>query len=282
MGRCGKSIDTFHHAGLFSEIVRIGRHECDTMHKKKVFRIVKNGALCNIQLSSQGQTRYAYVSRGSVTSDGSCTPEADMMRNGREYDRPLINTTLTITISSGTAIVSVEESLIKFPNGNNCKLQDETCFDADYGDVFWTVSTPSCEGSESEKSLVYEGPGTLVRDVAGNTSIEYVHVHYAGYDFQVLLKNRQEIICGYRSFYNEHPSLFVTLLSSNGPKFPLRRKVTAVDVRLLNFVNSKLVYSFRHVRQEVSKLFDLFNHDRCQAHNRITQNLLSIVLLSPQ
>lgn len=107
-------------------------------------------------------------------------------------------------------------------------------------------------------------------------------MHFGGYDFQVLLKNRQEMICGYRSYYTEHPNLFVTLLSSQGPKFPLRRQVTAVDVSLLNFVNSKLVYSFRHIRQEVSKLFDLFNHDRCQAHNRITQNLLSIALLSPQ
>lgn len=56
MGRCGKSIDTIHHAGLFSEIVRIGRHECDTMHKKKVFRIVKDGSFSDIQLSSKGQS----------------------------------------------------------------------------------------------------------------------------------------------------------------------------------------------------------------------------------
>lgn len=265
MGRCGKSIDTFHNAGLFSEIIRVDRHEWDTMQKKKTFRIVKEGVFSDIQLSHDGQTRYAYVSRGSVTPDGSCTPGANLVRNGREYDRPLINTELTITISSGTSIVSIEESLIKFPNGKNCRLQDESCFDADYGDVFWNVPTPSCEESESEKSLVYEGPGTLVRDVNGNTTVEYIHVHYSGYDFQVLLQSRQELICGYRSFYTEHPSLFVTLLSTSGPKFPLKRKVTAVDVSLLNFVNSKLVYSFRHVKQEVSRLFDLFNHDRCQS-----------------
>nr|AWW13462.1 putative glycoprotein [Aedes anphevirus] len=282
MGRCGRTIDTFHHAGLFSEIIRVDRHECDVMHKKKVFRIVKEGSFSDIQLSPDGQTRYAYVSRGYVSPDGSCTPGADLVKNGREYDRPLINTELTITISTGTSIVSVEESQIRFPNGKSCKLQEESCFDADYGDVFWSVPTPSCDESESEKSLVYEGPGMLVRDVNGNSTVEYIHVHYSGYDFQVLLQSRQELICGYRSFYTEHPRLFVTLLSVNGPKFPLKRRVTAVDVSLLNFVNSKLVYSFRHIKQEVSRLFDLFNQDRCQSHNRVTQNLLSIALLSPQ
>lgn len=67
MGRCGKSIDTFHNAGLFSEIIRVDRHEWDTMHKKKTFRIVKEGVFSDIQLSHDAQTRYAYVSRGSVT-----------------------------------------------------------------------------------------------------------------------------------------------------------------------------------------------------------------------
>lgn len=282
MGRCGKSIDTFHDAGLFSDVVRVSREECTKMHEKGTFRILKNGDLIDIQLTRDGQTRYSYVSRGSVTSDGSCTPGPSIVRNGREYDRPLINTELLITISSGVAIVAVEEKLMKLPNGNNCPLGIENCFDADYGDVFWRVPVPSCNDAESEKSLVYEGPGTLVHDMTGVDTISYVHVHYGGYDFQVLLDKRQEMICGYRSFYTEHPRLFITILSPTGPRFPLQRRVTAVDVSLLSFVNSKLVYSFRHISQEVTRLFDLFNHDRCQAHNRITQNLLSIAVLSPQ
>lgn len=174
MGRCGKSIDTFHNAGLFSEIIRVDRHEWDTMQKKKTFRIVKEGVFSDIQLSHDGQTRYAYVSRGSVTPDGSCTPGANLVRNGREYDRPLINTELTITISSGTSIVSIEESLIKFPNGKNCRLQDESCFDADYGDVFWNVPTPSCEESEPEKAWYTKGrepwSGMLMETPRSNTS----------------------------------------------------------------------------------------------------------------
>lgn len=282
MGRCGLVIDTFHNAGLYSDVVRVAREECKSMHDRNLYRIVKGGALVDIQLNPKGQTRYSYVSRGSVKPDGSCTPGADFVKDGREYDRPLVNTELTITKSTGTAIVAVEDKLVKLPNGNNCPLHEEACFDADYGDVFWKVPIPSCSGDEAEKSLVYEGPGTLVQDTAENTSVSYIHVHYGGYDFQVLLDRRQEIICGYRSYYTEHPRLFVTILSGDGPNFPLKRKVSAVDVSLLSFVNSKLVYSFRHIRQEVGRLFDLFNHDRCQSHNRITQNLLSIALLSPQ
>lgn len=35
------------------------------------------------------------------------------------------------------------------------------------------------------------------------------------------------------------------------------------------------MYSFQHVKQEVSKLFDLFNFDRCKVHNRISQSMMS-------
>lgn len=180
MGRCGRSIDTFHNAGLFSEIVRVTREDCTNMHDRKTFGIVKERGLSDIQLNPNGQTRYSYVRRGSVTSDGSCTPGANLVRNGREYDRSLINTELVLTISTGTAIVSVEDKLLKLPNGNNCQLHEENCFDADYGDVFWKVPFPSCDDASSEKSLVYEGPGTLVKDTAGSTAVSYIHVHYGG------------------------------------------------------------------------------------------------------
>lgn len=282
MGRCGRSIDTFHHAGLFSSISHPSRESCLRMHTQGLLSIVANTEMIDITVKPNEQTRFSYVSRGFVDSSGSCTPGPTLVREGRVYERPLVNTELVIILSKGTAMVLVEENQIRFPNGKTCRLSDDTCFDADYGEVFWTTLKPLCDGPESEKSLVYEGRATLVTDHTGNKTVQYVQVNYGGYDFQVLLEEKHEMICGYRSLHTEHPSLFVTFLSTTGPTFPLKRKMTSVDVSLLNFVNSKLVYSFRHVKQEVSRLFDLFNMDRCHAHNRITQNMMSLALLPPQ
>lgn len=282
MGRCGRSIDTFHNAGLFSSISHPSRESCTRMHQQGLLSVMSSSEMIDVTVKPNEQTRFSYVSRGSVDASGSCTPGPTLYREGRVYERPLVNTELIITLSTGVGMVMVEENQIRFPNGKSCKLSDNNCFDSDYGEVFWSTPTPSCEGPESEKSLVYEGRATLVTDHTGNKTVQYVQVNYGGYDFQVLLDDRNEMVCGYRSSYTEHPSLFVTFLSQTGPVFPLKRRVTSVDVSLLNFVNSKLVYSFRHVKQEVNRLFELFNQDRCNAHNRITQNMMSLALLSPQ
>lgn len=82
--------------------------------------------------------------------------------------------------------------------------------DADYGDIFWSLPLPSCDGPESEKSLIYDGPAILVADNTGSEVVEYIHVNYGGYDFQVLLQNDREIVCDYTSRLTEHPRLFIT------------------------------------------------------------------------
>lgn len=167
---------------------------------------------------------------------------------------------MAITIGKGKALVNVEERTIKFPNGNVCPLSDEECYDADYGNMFWKLPSPQCDGPGSEKSLVYEVQWTLVTDYTTFPHTEFVQVNH---DFQILLSDRTENICGYHSGLTEHPSLFVTLLPSNGPDF------------------SKLVYSFRLIKVEVTKLFDLFSLDRCKVHNRISQHMLTLAVLSP-
>lgn len=121
------------------------------MHTKNLLRIVANNELTDIVVNPQQQTRFSYVSWDSIDTSGSYTPGATIVRDGRVYDRPLVNTDLIITLPKGTALVAVEEKQIRFPNGNSCQLSDETCFDADYGEVFWTTPKPTCEGPEFEK-----------------------------------------------------------------------------------------------------------------------------------
>lgn len=281
MGRCGKTIDTYYPDGLFSEVVPLSREDCVTMINKLTLRVTRNGDPLELHLSAGGETRQSYVSRGSVTLGGSCSHGASFIKNGKEYDRPVTNTDLRAKYSKGKALLNVEENLVKFPNGNTCKYQDETCYDADYGYIFWSIVKPQCSGVESEKHLVYSGKGQLITDFSADPVSQYVQVNHNGYDFQILLLSRVEYICGYRSHHTEHPSLFATILPSDGPAFGIKRKIPAVDVSLMNFVNSKLVYSFRHTQKEVTRLYEMFNQDRCKIHNRVTQNLMTLAVLSP-
>lgn len=220
--------------------------------------------------------KVSLVTRGHI-SQGSCTPGETLEMNGRIYDRPVVNTELTVKFVTGAGIVDVEEKTIsvgsvKFP------LMPETSFDAGLGHVFWSVPVPDCSGDDP-KSLVFV-PAELVVDRSNGH--RFIQVTHSGYDFQILLENRTSYICGLLSHYTEHPKLFVTFLSDDQPSMRLSTKVGARDVNMLNYVNSKIVYSFRHVRASVIELFRMFKQDRCNTSNRITQNLKTLALLSPK
>lgn len=123
-------------------------------------------------------TRVSLVTRGYI-SQGSCTPGEMLEMNGRIYDRPIVNTEVTIKYTTGTGIVDVEEKTItvgpvKFP------LAPETAFDSELGYIFWSVPVPDCTGNDP-KSMVYEGFAELVLD--SSNGHRFVQVTHSGYDF---------------------------------------------------------------------------------------------------
>ena len=111
---------------------------------------------------------------------------------------------------------------------------------------------------------------------------QYVHVNQGDYDFQVKLGKPGTSICGFNSFSTEHPRLFVTIVPQNSPEFPMVKPVGSEDVNLLNYINSKFVYVMRHTKQEVDRLFRLFEQERGHMQNRITENLMTLALISPK
>lgn len=276
VSRCGKSIDTLHYGALFSDIVKVSWEDCKNMIERGFYRMFTPKGPIDISTKG-GLTQLSLVTRGHIP-EGSCTPGDTFQMNGREYDRPIVNSQITIKYSKGTAIVDVEEKTItvgsvKFP------LTQEEAFDAESGYVFWNVPVPDCSGKDP-KSLVYEGYAESVLDKSNGH--QFIQVTHSGYDFQILLENRSTYICGLLSHYTEHPKLFVTFLSENQPSMNIVSKVGPRDVNMLNYINSKIVYSFRHVRASVLELYRLFKQDRCKTNNRITQNLMTLALLSPK
>lgn len=278
---CAKwaGIDRFHRGSMFSTVVDVSREECDRMFESKVYytRSTVNDKVVVSLENSIGKV--SIETRGSIV-DKECTPGETFHHRGEVYERPVITTEVKVEHANGTGIVIVDDNIIKFPNGNTCPLSSGYCFSADYGHIYWKVPTPACPSDSTQKSMVYTGNATLVTHHQGGHVEKYIQVTFEGFDFQILMSEQTEHICGYLSFFTEHPGLFITFLGGNRLSFNMP-PVSALDVSLLNYVNSKLVYAVRHVKQEVVKLFDTFHHDRCVTHNRITKNMLTLAVLSP-
>lgn len=279
--RCGKSIDTGLEGGFYSTVPFISRRECEKMINEKSYSAWKNSDRIEIGLDSSGRHSFSFTSRGEITTDGSCTPGNTFSRYGRTYDRPVQNTRMEIRFSVGTARLSHDEDKLIFPSGVSCKYSDSACSHPDYGHLFWDKLIPECGSDKSDKSLIFAGKGKLITNFQGTTPVKYIQIAYDGYDFQVQLLDQTDYVCGYRSYLTEHPRLFVTILGDTSPMFPLTKKVQPLDVNLLNYVNSKIVYSMRHTKQEVERLFELFELDRCNTQNRITSTMLSLATRDP-
>lgn len=278
--RCGKSIDTMYDGGFFTELIPMNKDRCKRMVEDNYIRIKKGSEFTEIQLTGKGFQRYNYLSKGSVDSDFSCTPGESFSRNNYRYDRPLVNTELKIIFTEGEGRINYEDDLITFPNGNQCKYSAGSCFSSEYGYLYWDLQKPICSMDQDQKSLVFKGKATLIT-LYKKEPIQYIQVEYGGYSFQIELRDRFEQICGFQSHLTEHPKLYVTILPSSGPDFPNLNTVNDLDVSLLNYINSKLVYSMRHITNEVNRLFNLFQLERCRTNNRVTKNLLAIAMLSP-
>ncbi|AOR51373.1 putative glycoprotein [Bolahun virus] len=274
--RCGKTIDTFHDGGIFSDEIKVSREECQDIVNKGIYRMFTANGAIDITIKA-GVTKVSVTTRGEIRG-GSCTPGNSLERNGRFYDRPVVQTEIVVRYSTGIGIADIEDKTIaiesiKFP------ISQEQGVDADLGHIFWKIPTPDCSGQDS-KSLVYEGVAELVQD--NSNGHQLVQVTHSGYDFQILIENKTTYICGLLSHYTEHPKLFLTLLSEDQPSMRIESKVGPRDVNMLNYINSKIVYAFRHIRANVIDLYRMFKNDRCQTNNRITKNLMTLALLSPK
>lgn len=276
--RCGSVLDTRARGSNYAEVITLSRRECEDMVTNLRY-VTTSGNVATMNLSPSGRMSVSYTSWGIIDDSGSCKPGPLLIHGGNSYNKHTRNTRLELLYTKGVGRLAIERKALIMPNGMKCNIESESCELADYGQIFWRQPTPQCQSEVGEQSLVYKGPATLVTN--HNSSDSFLHVSFSGHHFQIKVETRTTFICGFKSYYTEHPKLYVTLLDKSFPDFPLKQMV-GTDVNMMNYINSKLVYSMRHIKGQVMSLYHLFEHERCLMQNRITSNLLTLAILSPR
>lgn len=282
--RCGKYSDTPRR--IYSEIFHMPREECVRLiTTNEMILPGQNPSWHNFGKSS-GVSKYSYQSFGSFegsTWSSNCKGSQTLSVGSSRYEWANRITEIEVAYGTSSALLEVDTGRLAFPNGERCDFRAEYCQTASYGDVYWKRDIPVCS-SESPKVVVYKGLGELVTARSKNNRTEmFIQVHHENYDFQIKMEiEAKASICGFPSHHTEHPDLFVTLLDLNSPAFPNLSEVTAENVNLVSYINSKLVYAIRHTKEQVERLYDIFHQERCALQNRITQNLQTLALLSPR
>lgn len=273
--RCGKWGGRDAPMAHYTTLPRISKEDCDEMINKGRYT-PPFSASASIELSGLGYQESSFTSYGSIDADGDCTPGGTLTHRGNTWNRAIRITNLEITTAITTASVDFEENIVVFPNGVRCDYSKGSCEQAEYGYLFWDKLTPVCPGKQH--SMIYQGHAQKIKQ--GNTT--FVQMTHDGYDFQIKLATKTAEVCGFMSYFTEHPQLFITVLSETTFRFPKLEKVNSREINMLNYINSKLVYTMRHTKNEVDRLFRIFEKERCKMQNRISENMMTLAIVSPK
>lgn len=126
------------------------------------------------------------------------------------------------------------------------------------GNIYWKVDTPLCS-AESDKVAVYKGLGELVWLASTTKQLSlYVQVKHNGYYFQMKLENVGKMtVCGLKTSATEHADLFVAIISPTWQSTLSPGKTGGWTECWSHELNSKVVYTMRHPKEQVDNLFDL-------------------------
>lgn len=282
--RCGQYSDT--PRKIYSEVHHMPREDCARLISSNEMTLPGQNPSWHNFGSNPGIAKYSYQSFGSFegsTFSSNCQGGQTLSIGSEKYEWANRITEIEVAYGFSTALLEVDTGRLAFPNGERCDHKSEYCQTASYGDVYWKREIPTCS-SETSKVIVYKGLGEVVTTRGKQNRTEmFIQVQHENYDFQIKMELESKAsICGFPSHHTEHPDLFVTLLDLNSPAFPNLNEVTAENVNLVSYINSKLVYALRHTKEQVEKLYDIFHQERCALQNRITQNLQTLALLSPR
>lgn len=118
--------------------------------------------------------------------------------------------------------------------------------------------TPSCQSDVGNQAIIYRGSGQLVEVEDKTWNIFLFRLIMLVSIFRLRLRKGPLKSVGFKSSYTEHPRLFMTLVHESSAPFPGIKDMKAKDINMLNYINSKVVYSMRHTKGQVDNLFRSF------------------------
>lgn len=87
-------------------------------------------------------------------------------------------------------------------------------------------------------------------------------------------------LCGYTLLRTEHPKLFI-LEAKPGNTFASRGIIPVNNLDIFTYMNSKFVYIEKHVKQQMTSLYNNVILQKCELERQVITNALSFATLQP-
>nr|QQP18724.1 putative glycoprotein [Soybean thrips chu-like virus 2] len=268
----------FAKAPLVTYIDDVSRDTCLGMHNQGTLLFQNKHLLTQLSVNAS-HTRTLTLAGGTKT-DGGCAYGTYSDKFG-DYEYSHVEATITIRLQESRGIIRYEDNHVILPTGTRCKMTDEHCFDEMSGHVFWTHPTPDpCH--KGDYDVLYEGYSNKTYDRINDTSVEFnalYAVETNGVRFALMAKESINI-CGFKIIHTEHPRLFIVETGDTGV-FKTSGRIVQKNLDPTLYANSKFVYLERHIKGEVTRLFETIRRSKCMLEQKMIRNTQALASISP-
>lgn len=127
-------------------------------------------------------------------------------------------------------------------------------------------------------TYLYEGQADKIRDLDDKNAPE---ISLTTNDITFALARITETrLCGYIIFRVEHPKLFIMEMQP-GAVLTRKRKVTAENLDIFTYVNSKFVYIEKHFRMQLTDFYNDVTAQKCELERQIVMHALTLATQDP-
>lgn len=277
---CGMASHTYNVKNAMADyVIDVNQKDCELMVNKGYYLLNNNIHINNIPVNTT--ITKSVILTGSVDSDGKCSGSTHLDQFG-SWENVVVQAIVSLKTSVYDATVNNNLNLLQTKSGYTCRLSDNTCYDDTDGNTYW--STPIVDPCKKDKyNLLHKG--TAIKSIPTNENnstlmmplytVSSSEVSYA------LLTTHTLNICGYKIKATEHPSLFIVDLQENSEKYLDNKNLNSQSLDPSIYFNSKLVYLEKHLRSQITNLYDTIRFEKCMLEQNILTQGQILASISP-
>lgn len=262
------------HNGQHEYLVDISRKQCLQMHQDGTLSLGQNAYLTGLKTNSTESRSITLA--GTINQEGRCSGTQYSDPYGT-WDNVVVQAVAKITLSTSTASVKLTNGKVILKSGTSCNLKDGYCIDMYDGYTFWTpMPVPTCNFDQYD--VLYEG--TATKTVGNHHQAPTIYSLTTEDITFALTRTTEQHLCGYTLLRTEHPKLFI-LETAKGQTFKTKTKIPVNNLDIFTYVNSKFVYVEKHIRTQMTALYNDVIMQKCNLEKQVIKNALALGSLLP-
>lgn len=264
------------HNGRRIYLMDISENTCQAAHVTGIIALTPSLQITGLEPNS---TAYRSVTlAGTLAVNGRCS--------GTQYSDPYgtwddvtVQASVKITLADYWTSIKVKQDQIMLRDQTTCTLSEGSCLTDENGRAFW-MTMPTTDCNFNQYDVLYEGSAAKLISPLPETP-EIYSLTTNDITFALSKRPGGHALCGYTLIRTEHPKLFI-LETKEGMTFTTKKKLTVDNLDIFTYVNSKFIYVEKHIRQQVTSLYqDVLLH-KCELERSVLKNMLSLAPLLPE